>query len=101
MSRVIGKVEVERKDGVGASSETKYGVYMKCGGQEDACRKLESSQKRMGRRLLGESNTIAGVAVQGDLGWKKLEERREEMKVMFGKRLAVFEKCQLVKKSGK
>ena len=24
----------------------------------------------MGRRLLGASNTIAGMAVQGDLGWR-------------------------------
>ena len=42
---------------------------------------------KMGWRFLGASNTIAGVAVQGDLGRRKLEERREEMKVMFGKRL--------------
>ena len=26
----------------------------------------------------------AEVAVQGDLGWRKLEERRQEMKVVFG-----------------
>ena len=45
-----------------------------------------------GRRLLGASNTVAGVAVQGDLGWRKLEESREKMKVMFGKRLEVLEK---------
>ena len=25
---------------------------------------------RVGRRLLGESNTVAGVAVQRDLGWR-------------------------------
>ena len=36
-----------------------------------------------GRRLLEASNTIAGVAVQGDLWWKKLEERREGMKVLL------------------
>ena len=36
------------------------------------------------RRLLGANNTVVGVAVQGDLGWRKLEERREEMKVVFG-----------------
>ena len=35
-----------------------------------------------GRRLLEASNTIAGVAVQGDLWCKKLEERREGMKVL-------------------
>ena len=34
----------------------------------------------VGRRLLGSSNTVAGVAVQEDLGWRKVEERREEMK---------------------
>ena len=36
--------------------------------------------------------------MQGDLGWKKLEEWREEMKVMFGKRLKVLEEGILVKK---
>ena len=29
---------------------------------------------------MGGSNTVAGVIVQGDLGWMKLEERLEEMK---------------------
>ena len=50
----------------------------------------------MGRRLLGASNTVAGVAVQGDLGWRNLEERREEMKVVFGKRLEVLAWGRLV-----
>ena len=40
---------------------------------------------RVGRRLLGASNTIAGVAVQGDLGWWKLEERKKDIKVLFGR----------------
>ena len=31
-----------------------------------ACRKLESSQIKMGRRLLVANNTVVGVAVQGD-----------------------------------
>ena len=44
------------------------------------CRKLESAQMGVGRRSLGESNT---VAVPGDLEWRKLEERREEMKVLL------------------
>ena len=35
---------------------------------------------KVGRRLLGASNTVAGVVLQGDLGCRKLEERREEMK---------------------
>ena len=39
---------------------------------------------RVGRRLLVAGNTVAGVAVQGDLGWRK---KREEMEVLFGKKL--------------
>ena len=38
---------------------------------------------RVGRRLLGASNTEAGVAVERDLGWRKLEERRKEMNVVW------------------
>ena len=37
----------------------------------------------MGSRLFGARNIIAELAVQGGLGWRKLEERREEMKVLF------------------
>ena len=53
-----------------------------------------AAQMRVGRRLLGATNT---VAVQGDLGWRKLEERREEMKVLSGKGLEGMEESQLVK----
>ena len=35
--------------------------------------------------------------MQGDLGWRKLKERKEEMKVLFGKRLEGMEESQLVK----
>ena len=66
-------------------------------GGRNAYRKLESAQMKVGRRLLGASNTVAGVAVHGDLRWRKLEERSEEMKVMFGKRLVVLEEGRLVK----
>ncbi len=52
---------------------------------------------KIGERLLGASNTVAGVAVQEELGWRKQEERREEMRVMFGKRLEVLEESRLVK----
>ena len=45
------------------------------------CRNQESAQMRVGRRFWGESNRVAEMAVQGDLGWRKLEEKREEMKV--------------------
>ena len=49
-------------------------------------RKLEAVQERVGRKLLGASRTVAGAAIRGDLGWKRLEERREE-KVLYGRRL--------------
>ena len=39
------------------------------------------------RKLIGGSSTAAMAAVRGDLGWRKLEERREEKKVLYDKRL--------------
>ena len=66
-------------------------------GEHSACRKLESAQMRVDRRLLGTSNTVAEVPVQGDPGWRRLEERREEMKVSFDKRLEEMEEGRLVK----
>ena len=33
--------------------------------------------KKIGRKLVGGSSAVAGVAVRGDQGW--LEERREKM----------------------
>ena len=38
------------------------------------------------------------MAVQGDLGLRKLEERKEETKVMFSKRLEVLKEGKLGKK---
>ena len=37
--------------------------------------------------MMGGSSTVAGVAVRGELEWKKLEERSEEKKLLFGWRL--------------
>ena len=39
---------------------------------------------RVGRSLLGDSNTVAGVAGLGGLGWRKLGERKEE-KILNGR----------------
>ena len=38
-------------------------------------KKLEAVQGRVSRKVLGASRSVAGVGVQGDLGWKKLEAR--------------------------
>ena len=61
----------------------KHAAEVLWSGGRSVYRKMESAQMRVGRRLLGESNTVAGVVVQGDLEWRKLE---EEMKVLFGKK---------------
>ena len=93
MSRVNGQVEVDRGRTVwelmGRPSVERAAEVWWSGGRS-ACRKLESAQVRVCRRLLA-SNTVAGVAVHGDLDWRKLEETREEMKVLFGKRLEGME----------
>ena len=97
-SRVNEQVEVDRGRKVWellARPSMEYAAEVWWTGGQSACRKLELSQMKMGRRLLGASNTVAGVAMQGNLGWRKLEERREEM--MSGKRLAVLEEGRLVK----
>ena len=49
-------------------------------GEQTACRKLESVQMRVGRSLLGTSNTVARLAVLMDLEWRKLGERKKEKK---------------------
>ena len=72
---------------MGASSKTRWSMQQKCGGLS-ACRKLESAQMKMGRRLLGANNRVAGVVVQRDLGW-----RRDEMKVVVSKILKVWKRA--------
>ena len=91
MSRVNGQVEVTGRmvwELIGRLS-VEHAAEVCWSGGRSACRKLEVAQVRVGRRFLGASNT--GVALEGDLGWRKLEERREEMKVLFGKRLEGME----------
>ena len=58
---------------------------------------MQKAEMTVGRRLLESSSTVAEVAVQGDLGWKKFEQRMEEMKVLFGKILEGMEESRLVK----
>ena len=47
---------------------------------------MEAVQDRLGRKLLGASRTVAGEAIRGEMGWRKLEERREEKKKLYGRR---------------
>ena len=77
MSRVNRQVEVDRGrmmwELMGRQS-VKHA--QKCGGQEGVVHAGSWSWMRVGRRLLEASNTVTGVAVQRDLGRRKLEERR-------------------------
>ena len=66
-------------------------------GGKVASKWLEAVQDRVGRKLLGASRSVAGVAVRGDLEWKKLEERREEKKVLYGRRVERLDDSRLVK----
>ena len=43
------------------------------------------------RFIIGASRTVAGATLRDDLGWRKLEERREEKKLLYGKRLGNLE----------
>ena len=43
-------------------------MQQKCGGQEDMCMlEVGVGKMKLGRRLLGANNTVAGMAVQGNL----------------------------------
>ena len=46
-------------------------------------KRLEAVQDRLGRKLLEAGRTVAGEAIRGEMGWRKLEERREE-KMLYG-----------------
>ena len=52
-------------------------IHLKCSGQEGRqYENLKKIQENIGRKLVGGSSTVAGVVVRGNLGWRKLEERR-------------------------
>ena len=59
---------------------------------------LEKNFKNIGWKLVGGSSTVAEVAIRGDLGWGKLEERREEKKLLFGWSLQRISEGRLVRK---
>ena len=100
MSKVDGQVEVDRGRLVWellARPSLEHAAEVWWHGGKAARAKLEATQLKVGRRLLGASKTVAGVAVQGDPGWRKLEERREEKKLLYGLRLDTLEDDRLVK----
>ena len=62
-------------------------------------KRLEAVQDRLGRRLLGATTTVAGEAIHGEMG-RKLEERREEKKMLYGRRFWELGEERMVKESG-
>ena len=102
MSRVNGQIEVERGRLIWellARPSLEHAASVWWTGGKVANRKLEAVQERVGRKLLGASRTVAGAAIRGDLGWKRLEERREEKKVLYGRRLQRLEDSRLANNS--
>ena len=100
MSRKDGQIEVERGRLVWellARPGLEHAAEIWWPGGKAANKKLEAVQDKVGRRLLGASRTVAGAAVRGDLGWRKLEERREAKKLLYGKRLEGLEDSRLGK----
>ena len=98
-SRVNGQIEVEWGRLVWkllARPSLEHAASVWWTGGKVASKRLEAVQDRVGRKLLGASRSVAGVAVQGDLEWKKLKERREE-KMLHGRRVERLEDSRLVK----
>ena len=50
-----------------------------------------------GQEIVGGKQYSSRRGSAGNLEWRKLEERRKEMMMMFGKRLEVLEEGRLVK----
>ena len=70
MSRVNGQVEVDRRRIVWevlTRPSMEYAAEVWWTGGRSACRKFESAQIKVGRRLLEASNTVAEVSVQGGI----------------------------------
>ena len=100
MSRKDGQIEVERGRLVWellARPSLEHAAEIWWPGGKIANRNLEAVQEKVGKQLLGASRSVPGAAVRGDLGWRKLEERREGKKLMYGKRLEGLEDNRLVK----
>ena len=80
MSRKDGQIEVERGRLVWellVRPSLEHAAEIWWPGRKIANRNLEAVQEKVGKRLLGASRSVPGAPVRGDLGWRKLEERRE------------------------
>ena len=100
MARVDGELEAERGRllwDLVARPGLEHAAEVWWPGGKTAGKRLEAVQDRLGRRLLGASRTVAGEAIRGEMGWRKLEERREEKKMLYGRRFWELGEERLVK----
>ncbi len=61
-------------------------------------REMEIAQNKLGRWILGTSNTAATAGVRGELGWTKIEETITRRKLGFISRLEKMEKTRLTRR---
>ena len=95
VSRVNGLEEVDRGQMVWelmGRPSVEHAAEVWWSGGHSVCRKLESPQMRVGRRLLGACNTVAERCRVEEAGG---EEGRDES--LFGKRLEEMEASRMVK----
>ena len=71
MARVDGELEIEE-----------HAAEVWWPGGKTVGKRLGAVEDRLGKRLLGASRTVAGEALCGEIEWRKLEERREEKKML-------------------
>ena len=79
MSRVNGEIEVDRGRFIWellARPCLEHACEVWWTGGKAPCNNLEKDSREHGRKLVVASSTVAEVAVRGDLGRRKLEERR-------------------------
>ena len=65
---------------------------------EGKWREAEALQSLMGKRILGVSKMTSGAVVRGELGWWRMEARRDLARLRFWGKLVRMEESRLVKR---
>ena len=59
---------------------------------------VERLQNSMGRRILGVNRKTSGAAVRGELGWWRMEARRDLARLRFWGKLVRMDRSRIVKR---
>ena len=65
---------------------------------EGKWRETDKLQQYMGRRILGVSSRTSHAVVRGELGWQRLEARRDLARLRFWGKIVLMSEDRLVKK---